>query len=167
MLMLPPSVRVFVCAQATDMRRSFDRLAEMTRSYTLFATHYFELTRLNAELPNIANVHLDAIEHKDRIVFLHKLESGPANQSYGLQVAGLAGVPKSVIRAARKHLVELEQQSIDRSPQGDLFAGDSPAPGAASSKHPAVDALNDIEPDELSPKEALETLYRLKRLAQE
>ena len=143
-------------------------LAEMTRSYTLFATHYFELTRLNAELSNIANVHLDAIEHKDRIVFLHKLESGPANQSYGLQVAGLAGVPKSVIRAARKHLVELEQQSIDRSPQGDLFAGRSPAPsGAAPGKHPAVDALNDIEPDELSPKEALETLYRLKRLAEE
>jgi DNA mismatch repair protein MutS len=143
-------------------------LAEMTRSYTLFATHYFELTRLNAELPNIANVHLDAIEHKDRIVFLHKLESGPANQSYGLQVAGLAGVPKSVIRAARKHLVELEQQSIDHSPQGDLFAGRSQAlPDAAPAKHRAVEAISDIEPDELSPKEALETLYRLKKLAEE
>jgi DNA mismatch repair protein MutS len=143
-------------------------LAEITRSYTLFATHYFELTRLNTELPNIANVHLDAIEHKDRIVFLHKLESGPANQSYGLQVAGLAGVPKSVIRAARKHLVELEQQSIDHSPQGDLFAGRTQAPSdAAPAKHRAVEALNDVEPDELSPKEALETLYRLKRLAKE
>jgi len=143
-------------------------LAETTRSYTLFATHYFELTRLNAELPNIANVHLDAVEHKDRIVFLHKLESGPANQSYGLQVAGLAGVPKSVIRTARKHLVELEQQSIEHSPQGDLFAGRPQAPSdAAAAKHPAVEALSDIEPDELSPKEALETLYRLKRLSED
>ena len=143
-------------------------LAEMTRSYTLFATHYFELTRLNAELPNIANVHLDAIEHKDRIVFLHKLESGPANQSYGLQVASLAGVPKSVIRAAKKHLIFLEQQSVNRGgSQADLFADAPSGISTATVLHPALEALNEIEPDELSPKEALESLYRLKRLSVE
>jgi DNA mismatch repair protein MutS len=140
------------------------QLAETTRSYTLFATHYFELTRLNAELANVANVHLDAVEYQDRIVFLHKLENGPASQSYGLQVAALAGVPGQVIRAARKHLAELEQHSADKDAQGDLFSG--PADKTpAQANHPAVEALHDIQPDELSPREALETLYRLKRLS--
>jgi len=140
-------------------------LAKVTRSHTLFATHYFELTRLNAELSNIANVHLDAVEHKDRIVFLHKLESGPADQSYGLQVAALAGVPKPVIRAAKKHLGELEEQKSAQGPQNDLFANirkaDEPKP------HRALEALGDLDPDEMSPKEALETLYHLKRLLDE
>ena len=142
-------------------------LAEVTRSHTLFATHYFELTRLNAELTNIANVHLDAIEHKDRIVFLHKLESGPANQSYGLQVAGLAGVPKSVLRAARRHLIELEQQSIKHTAQGDLFAAPAQQSSSAAVTHRAVEALIDINPDELTPKQALAALYQLKRLTEE
>lgn len=140
-------------------------LAEVTRAHTLFATHYFELTRLNAELPNIANVHLDAVEHKDKIVFLHKLESGPANQSYGLQVAALAGVPKPVIRAAKKHLAELEEQKIAHTGQNDLFA--NVRKETAAPTHRALDALADIDPDEMSPKEALEMLYHLKRLADE
>lgn len=94
---------------------------------TLFATHYFELTQLPAEFPQAANVHLSAVEHGRGIVFLHAVDEGPASQSYGLQVAQLAGVPSAVIRAARKHLVHLEQQSAGRpAPQLDLFA--MPAP---------------------------------------
>ncbi|HEX9390052.1 MAG TPA: DNA mismatch repair protein MutS [Usitatibacteraceae bacterium] len=138
-------------------------LAESTRCYCLFATHYFELTRLNAELSNLANVHLDAVEMKDKIVFLHKLEPGPANQSYGLQVAQLAGVPKSIVRIARKQLGELEQSQAGRHPQGDLFSNAAPVPDAA---HPAIAELAELNPDEMSPKEALDALYRLKNLSQ-
>ena len=137
-------------------------LAEATRCYCLFATHYFELTRLNAELPNLANVHLDAVEMRDKIVFLHKLEAGPANQSYGLQVAQLAGVPKSIVRIARKQLAELEQNQAGRHPQGDLFANTAPALGPT---HPALEELAELKPDEMSPKEALDALYRLKNLS--
>ena len=137
-------------------------LAETTRCYCLFATHYFELTRLNAELANLANVHLDAVEMKDKIVFLHKLESGPANQSYGLQVAQLAGVPKSIVRMAKKQLGELEQNQAGRHPQGDLFSGAAPVLEVES--NPAMEALEDLKLDELSPKEALDALYRLKKL---
>ena len=139
-------------------------LAETTRCYCLFATHYFELTQLNAELPNLANVHLDAVEMKDKIVFLHKLESGPANQSYGLQVAQLAGVPKSVVRAARKHLGRLESSESGSSTQGSLFV--PLAKPIEAAPHPALDALADIKPDELSPREALEKLYALKALSE-
>ena len=94
-------------------------LVEKNRSYTLFATHYFELTRLAEEFTEAANVHLQAVEHKHAIVFLHAVNEGPASQSYGLQVAALAGVPDSVISIARKYLVRLEQGSIARQPQGD------------------------------------------------
>ncbi len=138
-------------------------LAEVTRAHTLFATHYFELTRLNAELSNIANVHLDAVEHKDKIVFLHKLESGPANQSYGLQVAALAGVPRPVIRTARRHLSSLEELARNTGAQADLFAGRSAPPDPLQSR--VLEVLQDIDPDEMSPKEALEVLYLLKRTA--
>ncbi len=137
-------------------------LAETTRCYCLFATHYFELTRLNAELPNLANVHLDAVEMKDKIVFLHKLESGPANQSYGLQVAQLAGVPKSIVRVAKKQLGELEQAQAGRHPQGDLFSASAPALEVEA--NPALDALEGLKLDELSPKEALDALYELQEL---
>ncbi len=85
-------------------------LAETARCYTLFATHYFELTQLASMLPNVANVHLDAVEHKDRIVFLHRLEGGPADRSYGIHVAHLAGIPKEVARAARRPLADLKTQ---------------------------------------------------------
>ena len=103
-------------------------LLEKNRSYTLFATHYFELTRLNEEFAQLANVHLAAIEHQNSIVFLHSVNEGAASQSYGLQVAALAGVPNSVIRSARKQLVRLEQQSAAQNPQGDLFAAAPEAP---------------------------------------
>jgi len=137
-------------------------LLEKNRSYTLFATHYFELTRLAEEYPQLANVHLDAIEHQHSIVFLHTVNEGAASQSYGLQVAALAGVPNSVVRNARKQLVRLEQQSAAQNPQGDLFTTASQAP--EPEEHPLVSALRDVQPDELSPKAALEKLYQLKKL---
>lgn len=136
-------------------------LVERNRSLTLFATHYFELTRLALEYRELANVHLDAVEHKESIVFLHALEEGPASQSYGLQVAALAGVPGNVIRAAKKHLQTLEQASLVRGGQPDLFGT---APAAEPQPHPAIELLDSIKPDELSPKEALDLLYKLKRL---
>ncbi|HXU93234.1 MAG TPA: DNA mismatch repair protein MutS [Gallionella sp.] len=137
-------------------------LLENNRSYTLFATHYFELTRLTEEFSQLANVHLAAVEHQHSIVFLHSVNEGAASQSYGLQVAALAGVPQSVIRSAKKQLVRLEQNSAAQNPQGDLFAAvpDIPEP----EEHPLVAALRDVQPDDLSPKEALEKLYQLKNL---
>src|SRR5688572_7154545 len=140
-------------------------LAEVSRCYTLFATHYFELTQLATQIPNVANVHLDAVEHKDRIVFLHRLEGGPADRSYGIHVAHLAGIPREVVRAARKHLAELERQLRPGSDHPDLFAAPVAAAPAEPPAHPALDALADLHPDELSPREALEALYRLKKLA--
>jgi DNA mismatch repair protein MutS len=137
-------------------------LLEINRSYTLFATHYFELTRLAEEFKQLANVHLAAIEHQHSIVFLHSVNEGAASQSYGLQVAALAGVPNSVIRSAKKQLVKLEQNSAAQSPQGDLFAAAPEAP--EPEEHPLVSALRDLQPDEMSPKEALERIYQLKKL---
>jgi DNA mismatch repair protein MutS len=136
-------------------------LVERTRAYTLFATHYFELTGLAQEYREVANVHLDAVEHKDRIVFLHALEEGPASQSYGLQVASLAGVPGGVIRAARRYLQELEHRSLQRDGHADLFAA-PPAP--EPERHPALDLLDSVNPDELTPRDALELLYKLRKL---
>ncbi|MBA5607852.1 DNA mismatch repair protein MutS [Duganella sp. FT3S] len=151
-------------------------LIDTSRSFSLFATHYFELTQLPESHPTAANVHLSAVEHKDSIVFLHAVQDGPASQSYGLQVAQLAGVPQPVIRAARKHLARLEAQALDATPQLDLFAAPAvdaddevvaPAPAA---DNPAVQALlgalDALDPDALSPREALERLYEIKRLAQ-
>jgi DNA mismatch repair protein MutS len=144
-------------------------LIDTTKSFTLFATHYFELTQLPDTHPAAANVHLSAVEHKDSIVFLHAVQPGPASQSYGLQVAQLAGVPQPVIRAARKHLAALEAQSIQPAPQFDLFANtavntneatDEPNETAAM----IIDTLASVDPDALSPREALDELYRLKRL---
>jgi DNA mismatch repair protein MutS len=139
-------------------------LVETSRSYSLFATHYFELTRLAEEYPEVANVHLDAVEHKDKIVFLHAVEPGPASQSYGIQVAQLAGVPAAVVRAAKKHLAGLEQEAANRHPQGDLFSAGAKA-SAEREEHPALATLRDVDPDALSPKDALEMLYRLKQQA--
>jgi DNA mismatch repair protein MutS len=137
-------------------------MAEKTRAYTLFATHYFELTQLNQEFRGLANVHLDAVETGGGLTFLHAVADGPASQSYGLQVARLAGVPASVINAARRKLVMLENQQIAPSSQGDLFALAPPPPEPAV--NPALERLAEIDPDELSPKEALEALYALRRL---
>ncbi|HKO89025.1 MAG TPA: DNA mismatch repair protein MutS, partial [Burkholderiales bacterium] len=139
-------------------------LLERNRAYTLFATHYFELTQLAQEFREAANVHLDAVEHKDRIVFLHALEEGPASQSYGLQVAALAGVPGAVVRAAKRHLQLLERQSLSKGGQPDLFVANAIAEPMEAEPHPVVDTLADINPDELSPREALELLYKLKKL---
>jgi DNA mismatch repair protein MutS len=137
-------------------------LLEKNRSYTLFATHYFELTRLSDEFPQLSNVHLAAIEHQHSIVFLHSVNEGAASQSYGLQVAALAGVPNDVIRAAKKQLLKLEQNSAAQNPQGDLFDKTPELP--EPEEHPALKSLQDLQPDELSPKEALERLYQLKKL---
>ena len=139
------------------------QLIGKTRCHTLFATHYFELTQLAQEFRQVANVHLDAVEHRDRIVFLHSVEEGPASQSYGLQVAQLAGVPASVIQQAKKRLLILEQQGLEASPQQDLFA----AAPVKETEHPAVEALKQLDPDELSPKAALEFIYHLRKLAVE
>ena len=136
-------------------------MAEKTRAYTLFPTHYFELTQLNQEFRTLANVHLDAVETAAGLTFLHAVEDGPASQSYGLQVAKLAGVPGQVINAARRKLVMLENQQIAPSNQGDLFA---PAPPPEPASTPALERLAEIQPDELSPKQALEALYELRRL---
>ena len=145
--------------------------------YTLFATHYFELTQLPTEFAQAANVHLSAVEHGHGIVFLHAVEEGPASQSYGLQVAQLAGVPAAVIRAARKHLALLEQQSISHAtPQLDLFASatyvedaDDERPAAdtrtATATHAALDRLRAIDPNDLKPRDALDLVYELHELA--
>ncbi|WP_244816048.1 DNA mismatch repair protein MutS [Caballeronia sp. Lep1P3] len=153
-------------------------LLSHNRCYTLFATHYFELTQLPGEFAQAANVHLSAVEHDHGIVFLHAVNEGPANQSYGLQVAQLAGVPSAVIRAARKHLVHLEQQSIGQpAAQFDLFASppyafedaaDQPAGKStenAAPDHPALDKLRALDPNDLRPRDALDLLYELHELA--
>ncbi|MFC0679101.1 DNA mismatch repair protein MutS [Lysobacter korlensis] len=146
------------------------QLAHHNRAYTLFATHYFELTSLAAPGSGIANVHLDAVEHGERLVFMHAVKDGPADRSFGLQVAALAGLPRRVVEDARRRLAELERSrsegvrpdlstaALDQPQQFGLFPP-QPAPSAA------LDALDAIDPDELTPKQALEALYRLKSLA--
>jgi DNA mismatch repair protein MutS len=136
-------------------------LIEHNQCYTLFATHYFELTRLEDEYPDAANVHVSAVEHRDRIVFLHTVQDGPASQSYGIQVAQLAGVPPSVVKAARKQLTKLEREARSNTPQQDLFSQCTPE---KPEPHPVLDALDSIDPDSLTPKQALELIYRLKQV---
>ena len=139
-------------------------LVEQSRCYTLFATHYFELTELAVRFKEVANVHFDAVEHKDHIVFLHSVEEGPANQSYGLQVAQLAGVPSSVIRAARRNLVELEEKGRAGTLQRDLFFNAEPAPEPdAAPEHPLLGTLRAVDPDALTPRAALELLYHMRK----
>ncbi|MDH2998347.1 DNA mismatch repair protein MutS [Pasteurellaceae bacterium LFhippo2] len=148
-------------------------LAKKSQSLTLFATHYFELTSLPNQLKGVANVHLDAIEHNDTIAFMHAVQEGAASKSYGLAVAALAGVPKQVIQLAKQKLGQLEQISqqtaqINENPQQDLLFG------ADLQKNPKIEPvvvaskveeqLKEIDPDELTPKQALEVLYKLKKL---
>ena len=137
-------------------------LIEKNRAWTLFSTHYFELTRLAQDYPVCANVHLDAVEHGHKIVFMHSVEEGPASQSYGVQVAALAGMPPAVVREARRRLALLENREVGTLTQPDLFASAPPLP---EPPHPALDALRDLNPDELSPREALEKLYQLNKLS--
>ena len=163
-------------------------LLEKNRSLTLFATHYFELTQLANEYADFANVHLDAVEHGQRIVFLHTVEEGPANQSYGIAVAALAGIPHAVVKAAKRQLHELEQRAAMHPAQGDLFTDpatrwdgranlmslnettDKEAQAtdfiAENKMHPALDKLEQLDLDALSPRQALETLYALRALLQ-
>jgi DNA mismatch repair protein MutS len=136
-------------------------IASHVHAFTLFATHYFELTSLAAEAEGCANVHLDATEHGDKLIFLHTVKEGPANQSYGLSVAALAGVPNKVIAAARKYLHRLERQAAQAHgprPQQELMLEFAAEPVES----PAMTELERINPDELTPKEALDALYRLK-----
>jgi DNA mismatch repair protein MutS len=136
-------------------------MGETAHAFTLFATHYFELTALADELPACENVHLDATEHKGELVFLHSVRPGPANQSYGLQVAALAGVPRTVIKRAQRYLRTLEsmQRELRENPQSQLplevsFAG--------TDTDTLRQAIEEIDPDTLSPREALELIYKLK-----
>jgi DNA mismatch repair protein MutS len=136
-------------------------IGEKIGAFTLFATHYFELTGLADELDACANVHLDATEHGDQLIFMHAVKDGPANQSYGLQVARLAGVPGPVIRRARKYLHSLEQQSqhqrAAQSPQQELSLHPN---NPDDELREALDALN---PDDMTPREALDALYALRK----
>jgi len=130
-------------------------------AFTLFATHYFELTALADELPACANVHLDATEHGDTLVFLHAVKEGPANQSFGLQVARLAGVPKMVIQDARRYLGELERRDHATRPDAPQRQLDlAPAPDPAQSA--VMAELDRVDPDSLSPRDALALLFSLK-----
>ena len=147
-------------------------LAASNRSYTLFATHYFELTALAQPGSGIANVHLDAVEHRDRsggetLVFMHAVKAGPADRSFGLQVAALAGLPKAVVRDARARLAELEQRRHDGTGAAPISAESLDAPqqiGLFAPTSAALEALSGLDPDELTPKQALEALYRLRAL---
>ncbi|HVF63823.1 MAG TPA: DNA mismatch repair protein MutS, partial [Casimicrobiaceae bacterium] len=142
------------------------RLADVNRSLTLFATHYFELTALASELPGCANVHFDAAEHRDGIVFLHAVEEGPADRSYGLAVARLAGVPADTIRQARSYLARLDRFTTRRDDQRDLFAASDDAAGSEmpSPTRAVSERLASIDVDALSPRDALGSLYELKKL---
>jgi len=174
-----------------------ERLLLHNRALALFATHYFELTALAARHPGAINVHLEAVEHHGGIAFLHEVRAGPANRSYGLQVARLAGLPTPVIRRAGQMLERLEARSREQDDQLDLFAAvgaadtppqtgtgdattappygrpvDAPVIGGNAGAHAAADRgaaevarlLRDLDPDALNPRQALETLYRLRAL---
>ncbi|MGY2575854.1 DNA mismatch repair protein MutS [Vibrio sp. C8] len=147
---------------------SAEWLAKQIGALTLFATHYFELTELPNVLPTLANVHLDAVEHGDSIAFMHAVQEGAASKSYGLAVAGLAGVPKSVIKNARSKLTQLEQHSLQQN--GQLSSVSSSRVDIANQlslipePSEVENALAEIDPDDLTPRQALEELYRLKKL---
>ena len=151
-------------AQAVAME-----LATRNRCFALFATHYFELTALAQAVDGVANVHVEALERGDKLLFMHALKAGPASRSFGINVAALAGMPAAVLKRARRYLAELESRArgVENSPQMSLF--DAPkAPAAAPTElslgNALSQALAEIDPDELSPKEALAALYRLKAL---
>jgi DNA mismatch repair protein MutS len=139
-------------------------LAEKVRAFALFATHYFELTHLPDEQPGIANVHLDAVEHGDTIVFMHRVQDGPADRSYGLQVAALAGVPPAVIQQARQRLRLLERQMLRRELPGRSAAASSQLSLFGEAAHPVVTALAELDLDSLTPERALAELRWLKKL---
>jgi DNA mismatch repair protein MutS len=141
-------------------------MGEKAKAFTLFATHYFELTTLAQDLSGCDNVHLDATEHDGQLVFLHSVRAGPANQSYGLQVASLAGVPNDVIRRAKVYLKTLEsQQAVHaNSPQGQLDLSVETPAEVHIEEDPVRGAVDALDPDSMSPREALAALYKLKGL---
>ncbi|WP_334013247.1 DNA mismatch repair protein MutS [Alteromonas sp. S167] len=153
-------------------------LAKQLNAYTLFATHYFELTELPDSQPGVVNVHLDAIEHEDTIRFMHTVSEGAASKSFGLQVAQLAGVPKPVIKAAQQKLAILESSHIMSSDEAKKTSKSTTAKSKGISvagqaemlfpdkPHPVMEALENLSPDELSPRQALDLIYTLKRLSQ-
>ena len=137
-----------------------EMLALKTKAFTLFATHYFELTLLAQEISTLANVHLDAMEHDDNIIFMHAIQEGAASKSFGLQVAQLAGVPKMVINRAKQRLLELENQEVPSilPEQPECFQQLS----LVADDHPALDMLRNVDVNDLSPKQALDLLFELK-----
>ena len=152
-----------------------EHLISKNQSLTLFATHYFELTRLPENHPSAFNMHLSALEQGQDIVFLHHIEAGPAEKSYGIAVAKLAGLPTAALKSARRHLAALEEQAADR--QLNLFAtadndandddsDDNPAHHPAI-PHPIAEKLRHIHPDDLTARAALDLVYELKKLADE
>ena len=155
------------------------QMLRQNKSLTLFATHYFELTRLGEKFKQLENVHLDAVEHHDRIVFMHRVQAGPANQSYGIEVASLAGIPSAVVRDARRTLLELESQSVRQQPtegnlgQNDFFDAPDAVPAVieperdARTPHPLIAELTALDPDSLTPRQALDLLYQLKSKARD
>jgi DNA mismatch repair protein MutS len=142
------------------------QLHDRNRSFALFATHYFELTEFPARHERALNMHVSAVENGHDIVFLHQIEPGPASRSYGVQVARLAGMPQTLLRQARATLEALEAKAQAGQAQVDLFAAPPPAPAAAEPSALQL-ALAGIQPDTLTPREALDTLYRLKALLKE
>ncbi|QYJ85154.1 DNA mismatch repair protein MutS [Shewanella mesophila] len=138
-----------------------EHLASSLKSMTLFATHYFELTQLTESMPNVANVHLDAIEHGDTIAFMHAVQEGAASKSYGLQVAALAGVPQKVVNAAKQKLHHLE--SRDRDGTADS-SGQQILSFSAPEESAVLVRLDQIDPDQLTAKQALDLLYQLKQI---
>nr|WP_217645467.1 DNA mismatch repair protein MutS [Oceanisphaera psychrotolerans] len=151
-----------------------DALANRLHAYTLFATHYFELTELAGLWPEVANVHLDAVEHEDTIAFMHAVQEGAASRSYGLQVAALAGVPKPVLALARQKLAELEsghqppaKEVKKTNPRSrDNQALQPSLPLFEAEPDPSLLLLDEVNPDDLSPRQALELLYQLKQSRQ-
>ncbi len=138
-------------------------IAREVRAFTLFATHYFELTALAEQLPGVANVHLDATEHADALVFLHAVKEGPADRSFGIHVAQMAGVPRAVIAEARAHLARLEAQRDAGSPAAESGAITPAQASLFSPEHPVLAELKALDVDALTPKQALDLLYALKR----
>jgi DNA mismatch repair protein MutS len=148
------------------------QLAERNRALALFATHYFELTALPAEIEGCANLHFDAVEHADGIVFLHAAADGPANRSYGLQVARLAGVPADAVRRAKGYLARLDRFNASSATQADLFAPigvaapeSDPARAPTPEAEAVVARLEALDPDAMTPRDALAALYELRKLA--
>ncbi|WP_233053878.1 DNA mismatch repair protein MutS [Motilimonas cestriensis] len=140
-----------------------EHLAQTTKAFTLFATHYFELTQLPELMQGLANVHLDAVEHQDSIAFMHSVQEGAASKSYGLQVAALAGVPQKVIKQAKHKLHQLETQAEQSTSPTQSSPSQPSLPFTVEAEHPAVTQLTQINPDELSPKQALDLIYLLKK----